>query len=87
VEGDSAIGYVDPKTGVERRDPSAAAWGTIDRLFDALEKDLRNPKNLQWTVTWDPRYGYPTQWSAGTGVVLIDDYGGFLVIRFEPSPR
>lgn len=87
VDGDSAIGYVDPKTGAERRDPRAAASGTIDRLFDSLERDLRNPKNLQWTVTWDPRYAYPTRWEAGTGVVLIDDYGGFSVIRFQPSPR
>lgn len=86
VDGDSAIGYVDPKTGVERRDLSAAAWGTIDRFFDSLERDLRNPRNLQWTVTWDPRYGYPTRWEAGTGVVLTDDSGGFSVIRFQPSP-
>jgi hypothetical protein len=87
VEGDSAIGYVDPKTGVERRDPSAVSWGTIDGLFDTLERDLRNPTNLQWTVTWDPRYGYPTRWEAGTGVVLMDDYGGFSVTRFQPSPQ
>ena len=87
VDGDSAIGYVDPKTGVERRDPSAASWGTIDARFDSIERDLRNPKNLQWTVTWDPRYGYPTRWEAGTGVVLMDDYRGFSIIRFQPSRR
>ena len=87
VEGDSAVGTLDPKTGTERLDHSSRSLMTIDGIFDWLEGDVRNPANNRWTITWDARYGFPASWEAGTDVIIIDAYGGATITRFEPARR
>ena len=87
VEGDSAIGILDPKTGAERRASASDSLMTIDGLFDWLEADVRNPQNNLWSITWDARYGFPTRWEAGRDVILIDSYGGATITQFEPARR
>lgn len=87
VEGDSAIGTLDPRTGAERFARAADSLLTIDGLFDWLESDVRSADNNLWSVTWDARYGYPTHWEAGKDSFIIDAYGGATIVRFEPLPR
>jgi hypothetical protein len=87
VAGDSAIGTLDPKTGAERLDQSATSLMTIDGIFDWLERDVRNPENNLWYITWNDRFGFPVRWEAGRDVIVIDAYGGATITRFEPAPR
>jgi len=87
VAGDSAIGTLDPKTGAERLDQSARSLMTIDGIFDWLERDVRNPENNLWYITWNDQFGFPARWEAGRDVIVIDAYGGATITRFEPAPR
>lgn len=88
VEGDVAIGTLDPKTGAECLEHSSSdSLMTIDGIFDWLERDVRDPRNNRWNITWDARYGFPSRWEAGTEVIIVDAYGGATITRFEPAPR
>jgi Family of unknown function (DUF6174) len=87
VAGDSVIGTLDPKTGAERLDQSARSLMTIDGIFDWLERDVRNPENNLWYITWNDRFGFPARWEAGRDVIVIDAYGGATITRFEPALR
>lgn len=87
VEGDSVVGFVDDRTGAERHAPSARSLGTMERVFDWLERDVRNPRNRHWAVTWDDQYGFPKTWDADAGVVVIDAYRGASVTFFKSVRR
>lgn len=85
VEGDSSVGTVEPETKVERISSSSRSLGTMEQVFDWLERDVRNPRNLYWKVKWDERYGFPTEWDANAGVVIVDVYTGYSVTHFQAS--
>jgi hypothetical protein len=59
-------------------------YATIDRIFTALETDLKDADEV--VVTYDPTYGFPTKVNIDYIKDAIDDELGLTVSNFEPLP-
>jgi hypothetical protein len=73
VVGDSVVaihGASGPRQGV------LETWTThtVERLFDALEAELRDDERLVTGISYDRRYGFPTRYDTNTRLGMTDSW-------------
>jgi hypothetical protein len=60
-------------------------YATIDRIFSELETNI-NGKADEFTVTYDPTYGFPTKINVDFIKKAVDDELALTVSNFEKLP-
>jgi len=80
VRGDAVLSAVDAQ-GAPVRSPIASAYGTIDDLFDVIERAIA-ANAVQVDVSYEPTRGYPTSIAIDGSTRIADDEIGYTVSGF-----
>jgi hypothetical protein len=80
VRGDSVLSAVDAR-GAPVRVPSASPYGTIDDLFDAIERAIA-ASAVRVDVRYEATRGYPTSIEIDGSTRIADDEIGYTVSGF-----